>query len=38
MIKEKIEIMSIIDDFRRLVDTSEFRFKRNLLSNLKKNT
>ena len=33
MIKEKIEIMSIIDDFKRLANTSEFRFKRNLLIN-----
>ena len=32
---KKIEIMSIIDDFRRLADTIEFGFKRNLLNNLK---
>ena len=36
MIKDKIEIMSIIDDFRRLADTSEFRCKGNLLNNFKK--
>ena len=36
MIKEKIEIMSTTDDFKKLANTSELRFKRNLLTSLKK--
>ena len=36
MIKEKVDIMSINGNFKRLANTSEFRFKRNLLNNLKK--
>ena len=36
MIKEKIEIMSIIDNFKRLANTIEFRCKKNLLTNLEK--
>ena len=36
MIKEKIKIMSIINDFKRLANTTEFIYKKNLLINLKK--
>ena len=36
MIKEKIEIMSTTDDFKKLANTSELRFKRNFLTSLKK--
>ena len=36
MIKGKIEIMSIIDDFKKLANTTEFRCRRKLLNNLKK--
>ena len=36
MNKEKIEFMSVIDNFKRLANTIEFRCK-NLLTNVKKN-
>ena len=36
MIKEKIEIMSIIDNFKRLANIIEFRCRKNFLTNVKK--
>ena len=36
MISEKFEIMSIINNFRRLTKTHEFKYKETLLTNLKK--
>ena len=35
-VKEKLEIMSIIDNFKRLANTVEFRCRKNLLNNFKK--
>ena len=36
MVKEKVKIMSIIDDFKRLANTTESRFTKHLLNNFKK--
>ena len=36
MSSEKSEIMSIINDFKRLTKTHEFKYKETLLTNFKK--